>query len=105
MKDVEILERNVDMIFGGINPSQYDEYYIYQNGENVERYDIEYDRCLWKILVKTFGNNLTVIKSDHEKVLVKIKSVPSSMREWVLLMAANVKWLLRNILGMKYREQ
>lgn len=93
------------MIFGGINPSQYDEYYIYQNGENVERYDIEYDRCLWKILVKTFGNNLTVIKSDHEKVLVKIKSVPSSMREWVLLMAANVKWLLRNILGMKCREQ
>lgn len=25
-----------------------------------------------------------MIKSDHEKVLVKIKSVPSSMREWVL---------------------
>ena len=39
-------------------------------GENVERYDIECDRCLWQILIETFGNDLTVIKSDDEKVLV-----------------------------------
>ena len=36
-------------------------------GENVERYDIECDRCLWQILIETFGNDLTVIKSDDEK--------------------------------------
>ena len=36
----------------------------------MERYDIECDRCLWQILIETFGNDLTVIKSDDEKVLV-----------------------------------
>lgn len=72
------------MIFGGINPSQYAERYIYQNGENVERYDIECDRCLWQLLIETFGNDLTVIKSDNEKVLVKINCISSAMREWVL---------------------
>ena len=35
----------------------------------MERYDIECDRCLWQILIETFGNDLTVIKSDDEKVL------------------------------------
>lgn len=84
LKDISILERNVDMIFGGINPSQYAELYIYQNGENVERYDIECDRCLWQLLIETFGNDLTVIKSDNEKVLVKINCISSVMREWVL---------------------
>lgn len=84
LKDIAILERNVDMIFGGINPSQYAERYIYQNGENVERYDIECDRCLWQLLIETFGNDLTVIKSNNEKVLVKINCISSVMREWVL---------------------
>ena len=36
----------------------------------MERYDIECDRCLRQILIETFGNDLTVIKSDDEKVLV-----------------------------------
>lgn len=84
MKDIAILEQNVDMVFGGINPNQYAERYIYQDGENAERYDIECDKSLWKIMVENFGNDLTVIKSDPEKVLVKIKCIPSAMREWVL---------------------
>lgn len=79
-----ILERNVDMIFGGINPNQYAERFIFQNGEDLERYDIECDKILWKTLVETFGSNLTVIKSDNGKILVKIKCIPSIMREWVL---------------------
>ncbi|MDQ9750197.1 hypothetical protein RFZ03_05875, partial [Acinetobacter baumannii] len=29
MKDIVILERGVDMIFGGINPGQYAKHYIY----------------------------------------------------------------------------
>lgn len=45
LKDIAILEQNVDMIFGGINPDQYAERYIYQTEKNVERYDIECDRC------------------------------------------------------------
>ena len=42
------------------------------------------DKSLWKVLAETFGNDLTVIKSDYEKVLVRIKCIPSAMREWVL---------------------
>ncbi len=84
LSDIVILERNADMIFGGINPGQYAEHYIYRNGENAERYDVECDRALWQTLIETFGNDLTVMKSDHEKVLVKIYCIPSVMREWVL---------------------
>lgn len=84
LKDIVILECNVDMIFGGINPNQYAERYIYQNEENVEHYDIECDRSLWNTLVETFGNDLKVIRSEHENVLVKVNSIPSVMREWVL---------------------
>lgn len=84
LKDIVILERNVDMIFGGINPNQYAERFIFQNGEKIERYDIEFDKGLWTALVETFGSNLTVIKSDHNKIQVKIKCIPSAMREWIL---------------------
>lgn len=84
LKDIVILERSVDMIFGGINPNQYAERFIFQNGENLEQYDIECDKNLWNVLVETFGSNLTVKKSDNDKVQVKIRCIPSSMREWVL---------------------
>ncbi len=84
LKDIVILERNVDMIFGGVNPNQYAERYIFQNGEKMERYDIECDRSLWKVMAETFENDMSVIQSDSEKVLVKIQCIPSAMREWVL---------------------
>ena len=84
LKDIVIMERNVDMIFGGINPNQYAERFIFQNGENLERYDIECNINLWKTLVEAFGRNMTVLKSDNDKILVKIKCIPSVMREWIL---------------------
>ncbi|MDE6980566.1 MAG: WYL domain-containing protein [Lachnospiraceae bacterium] len=84
LKDIVILERNVDMIFGGINPNQYAERFIFQNGEDVERYDIECNINLWQTLVEAFGCNMTVIKSENDKILVKIKCISSTMREWVM---------------------
>lgn len=84
LKDIVILERNVDMIFGGINPYQYAEKFIYQNGENIERYDIECDKSLWNSLAETFGNQISVIKNEDSKVVVKIRCIPSVMRKWVL---------------------
>lgn len=84
LKDIKILERNVDMIFGGINPSQYAEKYIYQKGEHLELYDLECDRGLWDVLVETFGSNMSVMKADNDTVWVKIKCIPTVMREWVL---------------------
>lgn len=84
LKDIVILERGVDMIFGGINPNQYAERFIFQRGESVERYDIECDKDLWNELAEKFGNSLTVIRSLDDKLCVKIKCIPSTMREWVM---------------------
>ena len=85
LKDIVILERNVDMIFGGINPAQYAERFIFLKGENVERYDIECDKSIWNLIAETFGNNATAIRTENEKVLVKVKSIPSVMKEWVMV--------------------
>ena len=84
LKDIVILERNVDMIFGGVNPAQYAEKFIYQNGENIERYDIECDKALWNSLAEAFGNQISVIRNEESKVVVKIRCIPSVMRKWVL---------------------
>lgn len=117
LKDLVILERNVNMIFGGINSNQYAERFIFQNGEDLERYDIECNINLRKTLVEVFGPNMTVIKSDNDKILVKIKCIPSVMREWVMAHSAQcevvapkhfrdeiqmaVMETYKNILGMK----
>lgn len=36
------------------------------------------------VLVEAFGSNMTVMKADNDTVWVKIKCIPSIMREWVL---------------------
>jgi len=94
MKDIVILERSVDMIFGGINPNQYAQRYIFQKGENVERYDLECDKVLWNNLTETFGSSLTVIRNEYDKVHVKIKCIPSVMKEWVMAHANQCEVIL-----------
>lgn len=84
LKDIVILERGVDMFFGGINPNQYAERFIFQRGEHVERYDIECNKELWNELAEKFGNSLMVIRSQNDRICVKIKCIPSVMREWVM---------------------
>lgn len=84
LKDIVILERSVDMVFGGINPSQYAERFVLQNGESIERYDLECDKSLWNSLAEMFGNNMSVIRTDDKDVLIKVRSTPSVMREWVM---------------------
>lgn len=86
MKDITILERGVDMIFGGFNPSQYAEKYLFQNGENVERYEIECDLSLWQEIAEVFGKAALVTKQDKSgtSINVKISDIPSDMRSWVL---------------------
>lgn len=69
-------------VIGGINPNQYAERFIFQNGGDLERYDIECSKALWKTLGETFGSNMTVMKFDNDKILIKIKCIPSLMREW-----------------------
>lgn len=86
LKEITILERGVDMIFGGFNPSQYAKQYIFQKGEYTERFEIECDKSMWQGLAEYFGMNATVIREDmsNSKIIVKIVSIPSVMRLWVL---------------------
>ena len=74
------------MIFGGFNPSQYAKEFIFQNGETKERFEIECDMSLWQELAECFGMDATIICKDQfsSKITVKIVSIPSAMRSWVL---------------------
>lgn len=58
IKDIVLLERGIDMIFGGLNPGQYAKKYILQNGENKEKYDLECGPELWQELAETFRKDL-----------------------------------------------
>lgn len=84
LKDILILERSVDMIFGGINPNQYAERFIFNKGEVIERFDLECDRIIWNSLAESFGSCITVMRMEEDKVFVRINSIPSVMKEWVL---------------------
>lgn len=85
MKDIEILERGIDMIFGGFNPSRYAKEYILQNGEKKEKYVIECRRALWQNVVDTFGKDAVVTRIGGEDICMKVTAVPSQMKAWVLL--------------------
>ena len=84
MKDIVILERGIDMIFGGFNPSQYAKEYIVQNGEKKEKYEIECRRDLWQNVADTFGKDAVVMRIDDYDISIKIMAVPSQMKSWVL---------------------
>lgn len=84
IKDIVILERGVDMIFGGFNPSQYATQYIYQKGEHLERYEIECKPELWQEIVECFGKTATVINKGHAFITVKVTAIPTVMRSWVM---------------------
>ena len=72
MKDIVILERGIDMIFGGFNPSQYAKEYIYQNGEKKEKYEIECRRTLWQNVADTFGKDAVVMRIDDDNICIKV---------------------------------
>lgn len=84
MKDIEILERGIDMIFGGLNPGQYAKHYIFQNGEMKEKYEIECGLELWQNIAEDFGNDAMVLRKSYKNMTVKIEAIPSVMRAWVM---------------------
>lgn len=88
MRDILVLERGVDMIFGGLHPGQYAKQYILQNGENKEKYEITCGIELWQEIAEMFGKDAAVLPRQSSDVssgiTVKILSVPSEMRAWVL---------------------
>lgn len=84
LKDIVILEKGVDMIFGGLNPGQYAKRFIFQNGEKKEKYEIECSLELWQDVAETFGKEADIVRNDGSEISVKIMAVPSEMKSWVL---------------------
>lgn len=84
LKDIVILEKGVDMIFGGLNPGQYAKRFIFQNGEKKEKHEIECSLELWQDVAETFGKEADIVRNDGSEISVKIMAVPSEMKSWVL---------------------
>ncbi len=84
MKDIQILERGVDMVFGGINPEQYAKRMILQRGEMPERFDILCKKELWQELAETFGKEADIIRQQKEDITVRVSTIRSKMKQWVL---------------------
>lgn len=84
LKDIRMLERNVDMVFGGINPNQYATKYILHKGENVLQFELECDTNVWDELVREFEKDIMVMHENSGRLRVKIRAIPSKVRQWVL---------------------
>lgn len=84
IEDIKITEQTVESTFGGINPTLYAEQNIYQKGESMSRFDIQCNKSLWPELIEMFGDDVTVISFDWEKIQVKVMCIPSMMKTWVL---------------------
>ena len=84
MKDIILLERGVDMIFGGLNPSQYANRYIFQKGEMKEKYEIECGADLWQEIAENFGKDAMVLRKNYNGMTVRISSIPSVMHTWIM---------------------
>lgn len=108
MKDISILERGVDLIFGGINPGQYARQNIYFNGEEKEKYELECELALWQTIADDFGTDALVIKKGKDTVTVKICAIPSVMLSWTMMHIEQCEVLspkrFRNKLQLKIME-
>ncbi|MDO4554375.1 MAG: WYL domain-containing protein [Lachnospiraceae bacterium] len=86
LTDISMLERGIDIVFGGISPQQYAEKYIYNNGERMEYFEIECSVSLWNELVETFGgeNHVSLTKKDKNVLTVRVKSIPTLVKKWIM---------------------
>lgn len=87
LKDICLLERGIDMIFGGINPGQYATSKIIRNGEPKEHFDITCDISLWQEIADLFGTDAILLHNQNyfEKYIkVKIHTTHSQMLSFVM---------------------
>lgn len=87
LKDIYLLARGIDMIFGGINPGQYATAKIILNNELKEHYDITCDISLWQEIADLFGMDATLLhnrNSFESDIKVRIHTIPSRMRSFVM---------------------
>ena len=87
LKDIYLLERGIDMIFGGINPSQYATTKIILNGESKEHYDIKCDISLWQEIADKFGTDATLLHNSNyfePNIKARIHTTHSQMLSFVM---------------------
>lgn len=84
MKDIVILDRGIDMIFGGFHPTQYAEKYIYLNGEKKERFEFVCRPEIWQNVAETFGRDAVILERTGEKIRIRVMTIHSKMKKWVL---------------------
>ena len=87
LKDIYLLERGVDMIFGGINPEQYAIRKILLSGEEKDRYEIQCGPELWQEIADRFGVDVELLHGGSKReseIKVRIHTTPSVMRSFVM---------------------
>jgi len=87
LKDIHLLERGIDMIFGSINPSQYAVAKIIMRGEPQEHYDIICDAYLWQEIAGQFGTDATLLHSRSyydPHIKVRIRTTHSQIFSFVM---------------------
>lgn len=87
LKDIYLLERGVDMIFGGINPEQYAIRKILLSGEEKDRYEIQCGPELWQEIADRFGVDADLLHGGslrESEIKVRIHTIPSVMRSFVM---------------------
>ncbi len=87
LKDICLLERGIDMIFGGINPGQYATTKIIRNDEPKEHFDITCDISLWQEIADLFGTDAILLHNQNyfeKNIKVKIHTTHSQMLSFVM---------------------
>jgi len=84
LKDIVILERSVDILFGSFHPAQYAEKHIKKNGEPDERYEILCDANLWNGLVEEFGQNVSLLRNSDKTITIRIITNHSQVKSWIM---------------------
>lgn len=87
LKDIILLERGVDMVFGGINPEQYALAKIISNGEPKEHFDITCNNALWQEIADIFGTDAALLYNQdyfNPSIKVRIHTTHSQIHTFVM---------------------
>lgn len=80
---IKLLERPIDMFFGGVNPEEYAKRYIINKGEFRLGYDLEISMHLWEDIFENFGENITVKGHTKDTIKIRINTIHSKIFDYV----------------------
>lgn len=83
ISDIKLLERPIEMFFGGINPEEYAQKYIINKGEYRLGYDLEIKLDLWEDVVETFGENISVKGQYGDMIRIRINTIHSKIFDYI----------------------